>query len=388
MQRFQQIGIYMKNITIIPVYNSTEMNSFISLPWEIYDTAPQWVPPLKREEKKLLDKSKHPYWQHADGEFFLAFSQGQVVGRIAAIVDHNYNTYAKERCGAWGFFECINDTRVAHALFTTAATWLKERGMEFMRGPLNPSTNYTCGMLVDGFHLAPSIMMPWNHIYYPALVESWPMRKEQDLFAYTFAEESLHAPEWATKQVEAVKARRGFTWRTSSKATLEQDIHTMLDIYQESWAKNWGFTPMPLAEAKAHVHSLKSVLDPNFFVLFYRDDIPAGGMLALPDMNFVLKRLNGHIGPMAPWHLWRSQEKIQNNYRLLLFGIREKFRFMGLPLLLLDFMLNEARKRPNFQSVEGSWSLEDNAMINDLIEDFGGKLTKRYRIYRRELYTI
>ncbi len=378
----------MSDIQILPVESQAELDAFILLPWDIYATTPQWVPPLKSEEKKLLDTSNHPFWQQAQGKFFLAVQDGRVVGRIAAMVDHKYNAYAKERCGTWGFFECQNNIEAAHGLLNATAQWLKEQGMEHMRGPLNPSSNYTCGMLVDGFEHAPSIMMPWNHEYYPALMESWPMRKEQDLFAYTFGRESMQPPAWLLEQVQVIKERQEFTWRTSSKATLTDDIHTMLELYQQSWANNWGFTPMSLEEAKTHVHTLKSVLDPNFFVLFFCNDTPVGGMLALPDMNYVLKRLNGSLGLSAPWHLWRAQKDVRNNYRLLLFGIREEYRLMGLPLLLLDFMLEQARKRPNFQSVEGSWTLEDNGSINDLMEDFGGKITKRYRIYGRELYTV
>ncbi len=372
----------MAELQIVQVQGKTQMNMFMALPHEVYAGTSLWVPPITKEERALLTPDKHPYWEQASGQLFLALRAGRAVGRIAAIIDHNYNNFANEFCGAWGFFECHDDMEAAHALFAAVATWHKERGMKFMRGPINPSTNYTCGMLVHGFDLAPSIMMPWNYAYYPKFVEHWHMHKEQDLFAYTFESNKVDLPEWLHEQVTSTKARGEFTQRISSKATLAEDIHTMLDIYQESWADNWAFTPMPLAEAKQHVHTLKSVLDPEFFVLFYYQGRPAGGMLAL---NPLLKRLNGKIGLSAPWHLWRSQKDLKSHYRLLLFGIKKEYRLMGLPLLVLDFMLNKLKTNPNILTVEGSWSLEDNVAINDLIEDFGGVLTKRYRIYRREL---
>ncbi len=378
----------MKNLKIITVENKVQFDNFFNLPKQIYAQAPLWVPPLIKDEKKLLTPDKHPYWENAKRQLFLAMRGEQVVGRIAAIIDDNYNAYAKELCGAWGFFECHDDKEAAHALFLATAKWHKQHGMEFMRGPLNPSSNYTCGMLVHGFDLAPSIMMPWNYDYYPQFAESWFMRKEQDLFAYTFQKDNINIPAWISEQIAIIKERSEFSQRTSTKATLAEDIHTMLDIYQDSWAKNWGFTPMPIAEAKQHVHTLKSVLDPEFFVLFYYQGKPAGGMLALPDMNPLLKKLDGKIGISAPWHLWRLQKELRSHYRLLLFGIREEYRLMGLPLLLLDFMLNKLQANPDLTSVEGSWSLEDNVVINDLIEDFGGVLYKRYRIYRRELENI
>ncbi len=378
----------MADVRIIPVSTAQEEEMFFSLPWAIYASAPLWVPPLLKDEKKLLHVHKHPFWQKATRQLFLAMRGLKPVGRIVALVDTGYNEYAKERCGGWGFFECFDDTEAAHALFDAAAQWIKGQGMEFMRGPLNPSLNYTCGMLVGGFDLAPCIMMPWNHPYYPALVESWHMRKEQDLFAYEMRKDALRLPQWVEEQLGTIQERNEFTWRCATKATMTEDIHIMLDIFKESWAKNWGFSPMTLAEAENHVQGLKSVLDPEFFVLFYHGDTPAGGMLALPDMNPLLKRLNGKLGITAPWHLWRTKKEIEGTYRMVLFGIREQYRMLGLPLLLFNYMLEQSKKMPHFTSVEGSWTLEDNTMVNDLMEDFGGVMTKRYRIYRRDLDSL
>ncbi len=378
----------MAELRIIPVSNNTEKDRFIELPWTLYKDYPLWVPPIKKQERTLLTPGAHPYWENAKGQLFLALRGNTPVGRIAAIVDHNYNRYTNQRCGAWGFFECAHDKEAAHALFAATAAWHKEQGMEFMRGPLNPSTNYTCGMLVDGFDLAPSIMMPWNPPYYPEFTETWYMRKEQDLFAYNFNAKTVQFSPWVFEQIESVKARTEFTWRASSKATMENDIHIMLDIYQESWAKNWGFTPLSLAEAKNHIHELKNILDPDFFILLYCNGQPAGGMLALPDMNPLLKKLNGSIGITAPWHFWRTQADIKGSYRLMLFGIREAYRLMGIPLFLVSILLEKAKNHDILHSVEGSWSLEDNFMINDLLEDLGGLITKRYRIYRRDLASL
>ena len=262
---------------------------------------------------------------------------------------------------------------------------LAAQGMSFMRGPLNPSANYTCGLLVDGFDLPPVIMMPWNPPYYAELLEGWHLRKEQDLFAYLIERDRLSPPDWLREEVGRLKAEARFTCRTSSKATLAADIRTMLDIYRESWAKNWGFSPLSDGEAEHHVKELKGILDPEFFVLFFHNDEPAAGMVALPDMNPLLKRLNGKLGLSALWHWWQAREEIRGGYRIMLFGIKEEFRLLGLPLLLLDYMLEKARNKPDFQWVEGSWVLEDNVAVDDLIEDFSGRITKRYRIYRREI---
>lgn len=373
------------SLTVIPVRSKQEFDQFMDLPWSLYERGSLWTPGLKSQDRELLTPGEHPFWESARRELFLVLRDGRAIGRIAAIVDEKYNAYASEKCGAFGFFECANDPEAAHALLDAAYGWLAAQGMRFMRGPLNPSANYTCGLLVHGFDLAPTIMMPWNPPYYAELLETWHLRKEQDLFAYQIERSRLTPPEWLSEEVTRLKAEARFTCRTSSKATLAEDIRAMLELYKVSWAKNWGFSPLSDGEAEQHVKELKSVLDPEFFVLFFHNNQPAAGMVALPDMAPLLRRLNGKLGISALWHWWQSRAEIRGGYRIILFGIREEFRLMGLPLLLLDFMLEKARQHPHFQWVEGSWVLEDNTPVNDLLEDFSGQLTKRYRIYRREI---
>ena len=312
----------------------------------------------------------------------------KAIGRIVAIDDDVYNNYANEKCGAWGFFECFNDKEAAHALFDAVATWHKQRGLSFMRGPLNPSTNYTCGMLVGGFNEKPTIMMPWNFSYYPELVESYYMYKEQDLFSYDLHKDNINIPLWIREQLQQIKKRNDFTYRQSCKATLEQDIRTMLEIFQEAWANNFAFSPGTLDEASNHIKSLKTILDPKLFVMFYYGDKPAGGMLALPNVNPLLKEMNGNLDPRAIWYWYKLRKEIKSKYRMVLFGIKEEYRMLGLPLLLFNFIIEISRDLPHFNTIEGSWTLEDNKKINDTLEDFGGIITKRYRIYRKELASL
>lgn len=372
-------------LTIHPVRDPAELTEFIDLPWRVLGSSPLWVAPLKSQERELLTPGRHPFWESARRELFLARRDGRSVGRVAAIVDEKYNAYAGEACGAFGFFDCENDAPAAAALLDAAQGWLGSQGMAFIRGPLNPSTNYTCGLLVDGFDRPPTLMMPWNPPYYAELLEGRFMRKEADLFAYLIERSRLDLPGWLTAEVARLKAEGRFTARTARKATLADDIRIMLGLYRDSWADNWGFSPLSDAEAERHVKELKGILDPEFFVLFFHKGEPAAGMVALPDMNPLLRRLNGRIGLSAPWHWWRSRAEIRGGYRIMLFGIREEYRLLGLPLLLLDYLLEQARRRPDFQWVEGSWVLEDNVAVDDLIEDFSGRLVKRYRIYRREI---
>ena len=196
-------------LRIVAVRDEASLDNFVALPWAIHARHPLWVPPLRSQDKALLTPGKHPFWNAARRELFLAMRGNEIAGRIAAIVDDNHNAYARERCGVFGFFECRNDRPAAHALFGAARDWLAGQGMAFMRGPINPSTNYTCGMLVDGFDCPPAIMMPWNPPYYAELAESWHLRKEQDLFAYLIERERLNLPQWLRDEVARIKAELG-----------------------------------------------------------------------------------------------------------------------------------------------------------------------------------
>lgn len=373
------------NFEISPCRDKRDLREFVTLPFILYPPESPWVGSLIRQDMRLLDSARHPFWRTARRELFLARVDGKAVGRIAAIIDEKYNSYAHEQCGAFGFFECVDDREIAHALLDRARAWHLEQGMKFMRGPLNPSTNYTCGMLVSGFEYPPVLMMPWNPPWYPRLLETYPLFKEQDLFAYLLEREKLSPPDWLAEEAARMQEGNRFSFRTASKATMASDIRSMLEIYRVSWANNWGFSPLSKEEADELVHELKGIVDPEFFVLFFHGDEPAAGMVALPDLNPLLKRLKGRIGLSTLWHWWQSRSQIRRGYRIMLFGIKPEYRLLGLPLLLFDYLLKTARKRPDLEWVEGSWVLEDNIAICDLIEDFGGVIQKRYRIYRQDI---
>lgn len=372
-------------LCIEEVNTSDQLAKFIDLPFSIHKDHSLWVPPIKKQERALLTPGEHPFWLTAKRKLFLISRDGEAVGRVAAIVDQKYNEYAGEKCGSFGFFECHKDKEAAHLLMDHAKKYLQEQGMDFMRGPLNPSANYSCGLLVSGFELPPTLMMPWNPPWYAEYLESWNLRKEQDLFAYLIQKDKMKLAPWLEEEIKRLKALNTFTYRPSSKKTLAKDIEAMLEIYRLSWADNWGFSPLSPEEAAEHVKELSAILDPRFFVLFFHNGEPVAGMVAMPDMNPLLRRLNGRIGLTAPWSYFLSRKEIRKGYRIMLFGILPEYRLQGLPLLLLDYMLGQAKAIPDLEWVEGSWVLEDNVAIDDLIEDFSGQLYKRYRVYRRDI---
>ena len=195
----------MAALTVEPVRNKRELKQFIHFPWKVYEGDPNWVPPLIADMKEMLDKKKNPFFLHSDAEFFLARRGGEVVGRIAAIQNNRHNQFHNENTGFFGFFEVLNDYEAAAALFDTAAAWLKDRGLTLMRGPMNYSTNDTCGFLLDAFDKPPVILMTYNPPYYLDFCQRYGFVKAKDLYAY-FMSADQPLPEKAVHVAEAKAA--------------------------------------------------------------------------------------------------------------------------------------------------------------------------------------
>ncbi len=377
----------MASVKLIPVSRPSEMKAFLELPWKIYARDPNWIPPLKKEVAKLLDPKAHPFWQFAEQRLFLAQRNGEIVGRIAAIVDHNYNRFHDERMGIWGFFECANDLEAAAALLGGVEEWLKGKGMTFIRGPLNPSTNYEGGLLIEGYEQRPVFMMTYNPPYYPELVEACGFSKEKDLLSF-WVDRQWQPPPWVERLSRRISSKVNIEMRPARfREDFRNELAYAKDIYHEAWFDNWGFVPMTDAEWEDISHSLARIMDPDlgFFMLDGQEPIGVG--LVIPDVNPLLKRFNGKIGILG-WLKFLLYRREINGLRGLIFGIRKKYRQIGLPLLAFDYLFRNVIKNPkynNYQYIELGWNLEDNDMINQWYIDGGARVNKRFRIYRKEL---
>jgi hypothetical protein len=379
----------MAPVKLIPVTGPRERKAFLELPWKIYARDPNWVPPLKKEMAKLLDPKTHPFWQFAEQRLFLAQRGAETVGRIAGIVDHNYNRFHDERMGIWGFFECTDDKEVAAALFGGVEEWLRDKGMTFIRGPLNPSTNYEGGLLVEGFEHRPVFMMTYNPPYYPALVAAGGFSKEKDLLSF-WVDRNWQPPPWVERLARRIASKVDIQMRP---VRVREDFRTEMayakEIYHEAWFDNWGFVPMTDAEWEEMGRSLVRIIDPGLSFFMLDGQEPMGVGVIVPDINPLLKRFNGKIG-LWGWIKYLLYRREINGLRGLIFGIRKKYRQIGLPLLAFDYLFRTVIENPKYkgyQYIELGWNLEDNDLINQWYLDGGVKVNKRFRIYRKELTT-
>lgn len=371
----------MPNVEIVPVMSRTDLKQFIDLPWKIYPRDCNWVPPLKKDVRHLLDTKRHPFWEFSEQVLLLARRGSEVVGRIAGIIDKNNNDYHNEKMGAWGFFECQEDQEAANGLFSAVEEWVRGKGMTFLRGPLNPSMNYVVGLLIEGFEYPPTIMMPWNHPYYLRLVEDYGFTKEKDLFALKIGHEDRIGPRFERLAKRIV--RKGKVWsRNGSRKNVESEMALISEIYRSAWADNWGYVPTTKAEEKEMAKNLLPVMREELTYFVYYGDDPAGVAMVLLDFNPLLKRFNGKIGlsGVLKYLLYRKEVR---GLRGALFGVKKEYQRLGLPLVAFDHLYRVLAGNMDYDYLEFGWNLEDNDAINKLELEGGARIHKKYRIYRK-----
>lgn len=376
-------------IEIVPVKRESEIQEFIQLPYDLYKEDANFVAPLKISVRDLLNKKKNPFYRHAEAQFFLARRDGKTVGRIAGIRDFKYNDFHNDNCAFFGFFEAIDDFQVASSLFSAVKEWGKERKVDYIMGPFNPSTNHECGLLVEGFDDPPVIGMTYNPRYYLKLFESCEFSPHKDMLAYVF-DRSTKFPQRIMSHIERLEGEHKFTYRTIRMDRFAEELQKVFEIYNDAWEKIWGFVPFDYAEIEFIAREFRQIADPSLVMFAELEGEPVGFALTLPDVNQVLKKIpSGKLLPFGflklLWHLKGPfKRKTVTRSRILALGFKKRFQPMGLgPLLYNQY---ERRLRAaGYEQAEASWVLEENVLMNKALRLMGAKPYKRYRIYRSGL---
>ncbi|HLA19312.1 MAG TPA: N-acetyltransferase, partial [Dehalococcoidia bacterium] len=285
------------SVTVTPVSGRRDLDAFIKLPFRLYRDDPCWVPPLLFMERQRFAARTNPFLLHADHRLFLARRDGTVVGRISAQVDREHIRHHEELTGFFGFFECEEDPEAAGALLAAAEGWLREHGMETARGPLSFSINQEVGLLIEGFDTPPMIMMNHARPYYGRLIEGAGFTKAMDLYAFTYNLEAV--PPKAHRAVETLRQRPDITIRSGDMHRFNEEIATILDVFNSAWSDNWGFVPVTSAEAHHLAKELRQIVDPEMSVIVEVDGQPAGVVLVTPDLNEAIRDLNGCLFPFG-----------------------------------------------------------------------------------------
>ena len=373
----------MQDIKIKKVETTSDLNTFIKCQWNFYKNDPYWVPPLIMERKTLLNKEKNPFFQNAEADYFLAYKNDMIAGRIAAIKNDMHTKYHNDNSGFFGFFECINDQEVANALFDTAKKWLKEKGLSRMLGPANPSSNDEYGMLLEGFEDSPRLLMTYNPKYYLDLCANYGMTKAKDLFAYKLENHKVMGSEKLKRVQQLARDRYKLKISQLDMKNFAKELEKVKIVYNKAWAPNWGFIPMTEAQIDAMAKDLKPLVEPSLVLFGEIENQLVGFALVMLDYNYVFKQMNGRLLPFNFIKLFTQKKKIKWA-RIITLGIIPEHQKKGLDAVFYWEIVNRAHA-VGIDLGEASWILEDNDMMNRGAVVMGGDAYKKYRIWQSEL---
>jgi GNAT superfamily N-acetyltransferase len=375
------------SVEVRPVASRRDLMRFIKLPWRLYRNEPRWVPPLISERKRFLDPARNPFFEHAEARYFLAWRDGEVVGRISAHIDRRLNEFQGNEWGLFGFYEAEPDPEVTSALLGAAERWLAERGRDRMVGPMDFTTNDECGLLVEGHDRRPMILQPWHPPQYQELLEGYGLPKAMDLFMWELALDKVEDKggfhPLIHEMAKKVKSEHGVKIRRMRKRDLEAEVGRFLEVYNAAWERNWGFVPLTEAEVRNYAKDLKPILDERWAMIAERNGEVLGAALSLPDVNICLAHMNGRLLPLG-WAKFLYYRRKIDRLRVLALGVKPQYQHLGIAAALYIQHLETADRNAIWWGEMG-WILETNEAMNRAMEGMGGKIVKRYRLYEKAL---
>ncbi|MGI9499351.1 MAG: N-acetyltransferase [Geminicoccaceae bacterium] len=382
------MALSLHSIDVREVDDEASLKAFLDVPFVIYADDPYWVPQLDVERREHLSPKRNPYFQHAEAQLFVAYKNGQPVGRISAQVDRLRLEIYKDAGGQFGFLESIEDPDVFAKLIEAAEAWLKAHGMKLAKGPFSFSINEETGLLIDGFDCPPSVMMGHAKPYYARQIEALGYAKAMDVIAYDY-DALVPLPRSMRSMVDKALKSGEMTIRRISKKNLARDLDIIIDIFNDAWSDNWEFVPMTKAEIAALGKNLKLLVSEGYIAIADWEGEPAAMSITLPNINEWIGDLGGKLLPLG-WMklLWRMFGGPPNTVRMPLMGVRRKYRSSpvgaALALGVIDAVRSYHVSRGTTRA-ELSWILEDNTAMCRILQGLGAKPYKTYRVYERKL---
>jgi len=371
------------SVNVTPVTDKRDLEAFLSLPDRVYADDPHYVHPLRSEVRQFFAQDKNPFWRHARHQLWLARRGDETVGRIGACVDSYNNEHHGEQVGFFGFFEVLEDAGAAGPLLETAADWIRDEGMDTMRGPGCFTSNHDWyGLQVEGTWNRPLIGMPYNPPSYPGLLEDFGLTGAKDLYAWLIETEGRFPAKMA-RLIERVLSRSGLTVRPFDMKNFFADASKVRDLYNRSWQHNWGFVPLDDEDFKYAAKDMKSMVDPEFLLVAEMEGEPIGFSLTVPDFNEALQPLKGRLFPFGWLRFLLAKRKVKMG-RTLLMGVLPEYRKLGVDMALV-YKTMQAGFARGITRAECSWVLADNVPMNRVLESYGAKRYKTYRVYEKKV---
>ncbi len=377
----------MGELKISQVNGKADIKRFVNVTREVYKNDPHWVQPLLLERMDVLHPDKNPYFEHAEVAMWVAERGGKLVGRISAQIDALAQEKWGPNLGHFGFFE-VCDAETGAALLKTAKAWLKERGMKRMQGPWSFNSAEEVGTLIDGFDTPPCIMMGHGRPEYDGWLQSEGFKKAKDMYAYEL-DITNPMPDRAKRIVGMAKKNARVSIRPINMKKFDEELATILDIYNEAWCENWGYVRFTEKETRHAAKALKPIVKPHRTYLCEYDGEPVAFMLTVPDVNHKLRDLEGSLGPIKLIKLlWRMFNGREDRCRVPLMGVRKRFQKKPLGAAMAMWMIDVSKDNVVERGAyfgELGWILEDNDGMNSILNEIGCKVYKTYRVYEQAI---
>jgi hypothetical protein len=362
-----------------------QLRGFLEVPHRIYADDPAWIAPLTFEQRQRFSPANH-FFRHARWRGWVAYRDGQPVGRITAQVDELQLAQHRDDLGYFGMIESVDDPAVFGSLFGAAEGWLREQGMQRVRGPLNLHINEEVGLLVEGFDKPPFVLMGHARPWYGPRIEELGYAGVRDLLAY-HVRPDFEAPRVMLRLAERVSDR--VVVRPLNRARLQEDATVMREVFNDAWQHNWGFVPLDAEDWAETVSTLTKLMPDDYIQIAEYEGEPVAFIVALPNINEAARDLNGRLLPFG-WAklLWRLKVRHPRTARVPLMGVRQAYQHSRLGPTLAFMVIDAVRKAMHARGVvdvEMGWILEDNDGMRNIIETIGGEAYKRYRVYEKEL---
>jgi GNAT superfamily N-acetyltransferase len=373
------------SVEVEPVSSRRALREFIELPFRLHSNAEQWIPPLRIERRLFLAPRFNAFFKHGEAQLFLARRDGRVAGRISAQIDTAFNDHQGNAWGMFGFLEMEDDADVLRALLDAAEGWLRERGRDRMVGPMDFTMNDESGVLIEGFEREPMVRQAWHPPYYQALCEEAGLDKCVDTFMWSLhisGRESVMPIIW--ELAEQLEPKHGIRIRKMSRRHLRRELDAFAEIYNEAWSRNFGFVPYSPSDLDAYAQELQLVYDRDWFMIAEDANGKTVGMaITVPDVNQVLKKMNGRLLPLGWWHFLNKRRTI-DRCRVGFLGVRPAYQHTGVAagLYAEHFDMAEVTR---VKGGEMGWILETNKAMNRAMTAMGGEIVKKYRVYERVL---
>jgi hypothetical protein len=364
---------------IHPVATRKDLAAFIDLHYKLYKKDPVWVPPLRDEQRGQFDPKRNPLLDHCEWQLFLLENNGAYIGRIAAFIDVLAMDFWKERIGLFGYYECVPDPAASLLLLEAARDWLRTKDCTSMRGPWS-FVSQEWGLVVEGFEPSPVVMAPYNPPYYEKHLTDFGLAKVKDLLCwYISAAEGYKVPERILELTDAVQKRYDVRIRQLDMKHYDEEVKIIIELANSTIIDNWGYSPVPVAEVKAMAHDMKPVLQPKG-VLFAEDASgkPIGFAITLPDINSLLKGLNGHMFPFGFIKLLAGIPRLRR-YRMFALGVVPEYQGKAIDSLIYRAMYDTLYTPDMWMEI--NYVLEDNWPMVNAIKKLNAVPLRRYRVY-------